>query len=220
MKKDLVKAVLFDLDGTLLYTLEDICASVNVPLKNRGLKSISVEECRKTVGNGLKNTLKGCFILREYKTSEEDIDLAFFELQEYYRNNPIKYSKPYDKIIDFLRKIDIPFGILSNKDDDIVKKISSSIFGDIDFDLTAGAKNGILKPSPDRILEFCDEIGINPNELLYVGDSEVDYKTAMNAKTQIALVSWGYRDKEELLKFNALSVDTVDQLWRIINGDK
>lgn len=219
MKKEAIKAVLFDLDGTLLYTLGDIKASVDVTLVNRGLHKITINECREVVGHGLRNAIISCMQKRDYQADDEELDQALIELQDYYRKNPTKYCKPYEKINTFLSKISIPFGILSNKDDKIVKQILPVVFKGIDFDYVSGAKDNILKPSPDRIYEFCNQIGISPREMLYVGDSEVDYNTAINANSQVALVTWGYRDKEELLKFNALTVDTVDQLWRIIDGN-
>lgn len=219
MEKVAIKGVLFDLDGTLLYTLEDIRASVNVPLANRGLELITIEECRKNVGNGLKNTIKGCFLDRGYIANEKELDIALSELHEYYNQNPAKYSKPYERIIDFLQDIKIPFGILSNKDDKIVQQIIPIVFPKINFNFISGAKNDILKPSPKSVIAFCNQENINTKNLLYVGDSEVDYNTAVNSNCQAALVTWGYRDREELIKFDSLIVDTVDQLRRIINGN-
>jgi phosphoglycolate phosphatase len=218
MKNTPIKAVLFDLDGTLLYTLEDIKASVNVPLENRGLKPISVEECREIVGHGLRDAVETSFSRREYKADKEEVDQALLELQIYYRENPTKYCKPYDNINEFLLKLNIPFGLLSNKDDKIVKQIVPEVFEGISFDYVCGAKNGILKPNKLRIIEFCEEFNLDSSEVLYVGDSEVDYRTAINANAQVALVTWGYRDKEELEKFGVPMADTIDQLWRIINA--
>ena len=217
MKNFSIKAVLFDLDGTLLYTLDDITTATNIPLIKRGLSPITVEECRETVGNGLRNTVKGCMSKRNYEASEEEIDIALSELQEYYRVNHSTFSKPYEKIIEFLQNLEIPFGILSNKDDDIVKQIIPKVFPNVSFDYVAGSKDGIIKPMPNKVFEFCKQFNIKPENLLYVGDSEVDYKTAVNANSQVTLVTWGYRNKEDILKLNALTVDTVDQLWRVIN---
>ncbi len=218
MKNTPIKAVLFDLDGTLLYTLEDIKASINVPLQNRNLKPINVEECREIVGHGLRNAVETSFIRRDYNADELEVDKALLELQIYYRENPTKYCKPYDNINEFLTKLNIPFGLLSNKDDKIVKQIVPKVFSNISFDYVCGAKDGVLKPNKLRIVEFCKEFNIDTSEVLYVGDSEVDYKTAINANSQIALVTWGYRDKEELEKFGVPMADTIDQLWRIINA--
>ena len=219
MKKKPIKAVLFDLDGTLLYTLEDIMASVNVPLINRGLSPISISECREIVGHGLRNAIETSFSRRDYVASEEEVDVALVELQNYYKANPTKYCKPYDKINEFLTKLKIPFGVLSNKDDKIVKQIVPEVFNGIKFDYVCGAKDGVLKPNGLRIVEFCTQYNLDPLEVLYVGDSEVDYKTAINAASQVVLVTWGYRDKEDLVKFNVPMVDTVDELWRMINAN-
>ncbi len=219
MKKQPIRAVLFDLDGTLLYTLEDIVASVNVPLVNRGLEPINIEECREIVGHGLRNAIETSFVRRGYKADEKELDQALIELQTYYKENPTKYCKPYDKINDTLKKIDIPFGIFSNKDDKIVKQIVPIVFPGIKFDFVCGAKDGILKPNGSRVIEFSNKVGIDVSQMLYVGDSEVDYKTAVDAKSQVLLVTWGYRDKEELVKFEVPTVDSVEDLWRFINAN-
>ncbi len=212
--------MLFDLDGTLLYTLEDIKASVNVPLVNRGLSKITIEECREIVGNGLRNAVKNSLIKKGYNPlSEDEIDRALLELKTYYKENPTKYCTPYDGINEMLANLKLPFGLLSNKDDKIVKQIVPIVFKDIHFDFVCGSKNGILKPKKDRVIDFCNQLNIEPCNVLYVGDSEVDYKTAVNANAQVLLVTWGYRDKEELLKFNVPTVDTVDELWRILDAN-
>ncbi len=217
MKKEPIKAILFDLDGTLLYTLEDIRAAINVPLVNRGVSPITIEECRKFVGKGLRNSVKFSFEVKNYKADDGEIDKALEELLVYYKENPTKFSKPYDKILEILDSIDIPFGLLSNKDDTIVKQIVSEVFNNTNFDFVCGAKDGILKPSKDRVIEFSNLVNIPATQILYVGDSDVDYKTAENANTQVLLVTWGYRDKEDLAKLNAPMVDNSDELWRFID---
>ncbi len=220
MKKEPIKAVLFDLDGTLLYTLGDIRASINVPLIKRGLNPISIEVCREIVGNGLRNAVKDSFEKMNYKCDEEEIDQALLELQTYYKNNPTKYCYTYDKINDFLKNLSIPFGLLSNKEDGIVKQIVPKLFKEINFDYVCGEKDKILKPDKTRVLEFCKQLNISEKNVLYVGDSEVDYNTAINANSQVLLVTWGYRDKEELLKFKVPTVDTVEELREYLNANR
>jgi len=215
------KGVLFDLDGTILYTLADICASLNAPLTKRGLEEISVEETRAIVGGGLLNALKKAFALRNYNYSDDELDISHFELMEYYKNNATKYCVPYNGVLSLLENLDIPFGVLSNKADILVKEIVSEIFPSISFSYVKGmVSKETKKPSPTNIIAFATQHNIELDELLYVGDSEVDFKSAENAKCQIVLVSWGYRDKEDLLKLSSNVVDTIEELNGEIYANK
>lgn len=214
------KAVMFDLDGTILYTLDDIAAAVNTPLKNRDLLPLDVKTVRTIVGNGLLKTLINAFELREYDFTSQELKVAFIELLDYYENNLTKYSKPYEKIIDFLSTLDIPFALLSNKHENLVKKIVEEKFSGINFYSVEGTKEEYLKkPNPSKVLNFTKQMEIDVEDLLFVGDSEVDYLTSKNANCSIALVSWGYRDREELEKLNVPIVDNTEELWRIIHGN-
>ncbi|MBK5200537.1 MAG: HAD family hydrolase [Spirochaetaceae bacterium] len=215
------KGVLFDLDGTILYTLADICAAINSPLIKRGVRELSVSETRVIVGSGLLNALHKAFTIRAYKLSEGELDIAYFELMEYYKNNATKYCTPYNGIIDLLENLDIPYGILSNKADILVKDIARVIFPSLSFSYVGGmVSKETKKPNPTNIIKFATQLNIPINDLLYVGDSEVDYKSAVNAQCGLVLVSWGYRDKEELLKLNSTIVDTVEELKGVIDANK
>lgn len=212
--------VLFDLDGTILYTLSDLTAAFNVPLKKRGIAELNDIETREIVGHGLLNGLSNAFNKRNFIISSEDLSVAYNELMNYYKNNSTKFCYPYKGIESLLNKIDVPFGILSNKDNELVKKIVSTVLPGVKFSFVRGmSTKESKKPNPINVIEFAKENNIELENLLYVGDSEVDYQTSKNAKCGLALVSWGYRDKDYLLKFDSPVYDTVDQLGGVINGN-
>lgn len=214
------KGVLFDLDGTILFTLSDITAAFNVPLEKRGIKALNDEETRSIVGHGLYKGLVDAFNLRKFLITEEELMFAYQELLDYYNSNSTKYCYVYDDIENLLKKIDVPFGILSNKDDKLVREIVATVLPNIDFAFVRGMTSAdSKKPNPVNVIEFSNKYGIDMKDLLYVGDSEVDYKTAVNAKCDLALVSWGYRDKESLLEYGSPICDTVEQLLGVINGN-
>jgi phosphoglycolate phosphatase len=214
------KGVLFDLDGTILFTLSDITAAFNVPLLKRGVAGLNDEETREIVGHGLYKGLADAFDKRRFLISETDLKQAYKELMDYYKNNSTKYCYVYENIENMLNKIDVPFGILSNKDDKLVREIVATVLPSIEFAFVRGMTTiESKKPNPVNVIEFATKYSIDMKDLLYVGDSEVDYKTSVNAKCDLALVSWGYRDKESLLKFGSPICDTADQLLGVINGN-
>ncbi|MGH4037134.1 MAG: HAD family hydrolase [Sphaerochaeta sp.] len=213
------KGVLFDLDGTILFTLSDITASINVPLKNRKIKELNDKDTRKIVGSGLLNALKKAFDKQGYEYTLPELDDAYNELMDYYKNNATKYCKPYDGIVGLLNSLEIPFGILSNKDDSLVKQIANEVFAGINFSSVQGmTTKESRKPDPTNVINFAYRYDIKIEDLLYVGDSEVDYRTAKNAGCQLALVSWGYRDKSDLIKLEEPVLDTVVDLKNFIIG--
>ena len=221
MKRDSkkYKGVLFDLDGTILFTLSDITAAFNVPLIRRSLAELNDNETREIVGHGLLNGLKDAFDKRHFLLSEDQLNLAYNELMDYYKSNPTKYCYVYEGIEELLTKIDIPFGILSNKDDKLVQEIVATVLPNIKFSFVRGmSTKESKKPNPFNVIEFAKKHEIAMDDLLYVGDSEVDYKTSVNAECGLALVAWGYRDKKDLLKLDVPVCDTVDQLLGVING--
>lgn len=214
------KGVLFDLDGTILFTLSDITAAFNVPLKNRGIAELNENETREIVGHGLLKGLKDAFDKRHFLITDNQLDFAYKELMDYYKSNATKYCYVYEGIEALLIKLDVPFGVLSNKDDRIVQEIVAKVLPNIKFSFVRGmTTKESKKPNPENVIEFAKINNIDMKDLLFVGDSEVDYKTSVNAKCNSALVSWGYRDKKYLLKLGTSVCDTVDQLLGVINGN-
>lgn len=201
------KAVLFDLDGTLVNSLIDIADSINKVLENRKLPTHSYEVINSFIGSGLLNLVNKA--LPESHKNEENIQNCFEEMMVLYRENCINKTYAYDGItalLDELRSRNIKLTILSNKADELTKKIGLSLFPDY-FEIVMGLKNeSTKKPNPLGAIEISTDLGIVPEEILYVGDSGIDMQTAKNANMYAVGVTWGYRPKEELLSEGAQSI--------------
>ena len=223
MQKPVVKAILFDLDGTLVNTIEDIRCSLAHALAGENLPSPSATLTRQVVGRGLSNALKGVLSSFNHQVDEKRFDQLYQAMLLYYREYYAVYSRPYEGVeglLGRLEKQNIPVGIFSNKEDGLTKRIVSSLFSPYPFVWVRGLREGFpRKPDRSGIDYFCRKVGILPEELLYVGDSEVDWQTANNAHCSHILVSWGFRPKDELLALEgAVVVDTVRELEDAIYG--
>lgn len=195
----MIKAVIFDLDGTILNTISDLCSSCNYALNFCGMPSITEEETKSFIGNGIKKLCE-----RALKGNISLLDNVYKEmLKHYYDNYNVKTSKydNIDEIVSFLKKKGLIVGVLSNKKEEVLKKLVKEQFGDA-FDIIIG-DTGIRKPDPYNINRICTIYGIMPTELLYVGDSNVDVDTVKNASCNGAYVSYGYRSFEELKNYGA-----------------
>jgi len=192
------KLYIFDMDGTILYTLDDITNAVNYVLKKYSFPTRTVEEVRFFVGNGLRKTLERSV---PEGISKEIIDKIYPELTAYYKENANKYTRPYDGIVDVIKELrtrGIRTAVVSNKRDEAVKKLCDKYFKDC-FDMAMGDQEGIaLKPAPDMVNMVIDEIGVSKKECLYIGDSDVDLLTAKNAGIDCVGVAWGFRGREFL----------------------
>lgn len=194
----MIKAVIFDLDGTLLDTLEDLADSVNAVLKAYDCPQRTIEEVRMFVGNGIRNLMKLAVKDGENHPKFEEIFEAF---KKHYAQNSRNKTKPYDGILEILQilhKDGIKLAIVSNKADFAVKDLNEYYFGE--YVMTAiGEREGIRrKPSPDTVFEAMKELGVTTEETIFVGDSEVDADTAKNANLTCIGVLWGFREKQIL----------------------
>lgn len=189
-----IKTIIFDLDGTLLYSLEDLKDSVNFVMKKHGFREYTIDEVREAIGNGVR-------LLME-RILPKDIDKNLFEeclseFKENYSKNMYNKTKPYDGILDMLktlRKDGYKIAVLSNKFDSAVKELSSKYFGEL-VDLAVGQKEGVKeKPSPLGIQEIAKELDTDVETCIMVGDSEVDIQTANNAGIDCISVTWGYKN--------------------------
>lgn len=190
------KMVIFDLDGTLLNTLEDLRAALNFALKEVGLKERSLEEVRLFVGNGIKNLcIKGS---NNYKSEE-----VYIKFREYYNLHYADKSVIYDGVLELLEYLkDYKLGIISNKKDDAVKKIADVYFKNI-FDFTLGETTMLKKkPSPDMMNYILNKYNLKKEEVLYIGDSDVDIAFAKECSCDYIIVDYGFRKREELIKLN------------------
>lgn len=190
---------LFDLDGTLLDTLDDLTDSVNYALSFYGLKTRSKEEVSSFVGNGIFNLIK-----RAIEGGEENPRFAevFSLFQEHYKTHNIVKTKPYEGVypmLENLKKAGKKCAVVSNKADSFLKALVQRFFGEYIFiAIGENEREGLRKkPAPDSVLTAIEKLG--GGRAVYVGDSEVDIETAKNAEIECICVTWGFR-KEEFLR--------------------
>jgi len=197
------KTVIFDLDGTLLYTLEDLKDSVNFALSKFNYPPKNLEEIRNFVGNGVKVLME--LSIPQGKNNENfDECLAIFKT--HYAQNMYNKTKPYDGIIEMLENLQnlgFKTAVVSNKFDLATKELCKKYFAE-KIEIAIGESENIRKkPAPDSIFKVMEILNSNKNSTYFVGDSEVDIQTAQNANIKCISVTWGYKDKEFLLKNGA-----------------
>jgi len=212
-----MKGILFDLDGTLLDTLDDLTAAVNAALEAFGYPRRSREEVRRFVGNGVRRLME--LAVPEGLTGEE-FEACFGRMRSYYAAHSAEKTAPYEGVPDLLAALkerEIPMALVSNKPEGLVAELAQLHFPGI-FAVTVGDLPGrARKPAPDMPLCALERLGLSGEEVCYVGDSEVDWQTARNAGLPIVSVTWGFRDRELLegLKPDHL-IDTPAQLLDLI----
>ncbi len=193
------KACIFDLDGTLLNTLDDLANSANEALAAHGEPQRSLAEVRRFVGNGVRVLIHRAVSEECSEALENDIFATFLKV---YEREKAHYTRPYEGIeetLDALAAQGLRLAVLSNKNDDAVRALCEQYFPNR-FEITQGLTESIqAKPAPDALLLICKKMGITVEEAVYVGDSEVDVATAKACGMRLVACSWGFRDKEELL---------------------
>ena len=190
----------FDLDGTLLDTLEDLTGSVNHVMRTLGYPEKTLDEVRRSVGNGgaklMERVLPGG---REDPAYERAVQMH----TEYYEAHCRIRTRPYDGVMEALEQLKeagVKMAIVSNKGDGAVKVLAREFFGDL-IPIAVGEREGIRrKPAPDTVEEAIRQLGSAKEHTIYVGDSEVDDQTARNAGIPCILVAWGFRGRQELEK--------------------
>lgn len=199
----MIKAILFDMDGTVLNTLEDIKQSVNVALTQFGLPLKSDEEIKLAVGNGARNLIEKV-VPKEY--TNEKIEAVYKVYQAHYDQHSSDHTGPYPYILELLTKLkslNYKLGVVSNKYEYLVKELNLTMFKGF-FDVSIGEVKGIpIKPAPDMIEKALKELKINREETIYLGDTKTDMETAKNANIISVGVLWGFRGEEELRSHGA-----------------
>ena len=207
------KAVIFDLDGTLLNTLGDLSDALNTALAARGLDAVSEDTVRQRVGNGARK-----LITRSLPEGADDaaIDAALADFRAAYDSAMTHRTQPYPGICEMLRQIQsagIRIAVLSNKYDKATQALMAAYFPGL-IELAFGERPPIpRKPDPTAVREILSAFGMSEEETLYVGDSSTDIETAHNAGLKVAAVSWGFRDRSSLFAAGAdFLVDDPSQL--------
>lgn len=199
----MIDTIIFDLDGTLLNTLDDLMDSVNFALSAFSLKERSREEIRRFVGNGVTMLIKRSV---PEGTSEEMTKRVFSVFREHYLKNMENKTAPYEGIMSLLEEAKhqgIKTGVVSNKLDEAVKGLCEKTFGGL-IGFAQGAQGeDDRKPNPINVFKCVEALGSETENCVYVGDSEVDFQTAQNAQMKCINVLWGFRKKEEMLPFGA-----------------
>ncbi len=200
------KAVIFDLDGTLLDTLEDLANSMNRVLSRNKLPTHPVESYKYFVGDGA-STLVRRVLPFEVESPEGVFERLLREFLEDYSNNWDVATKPYpgiDKLIKGLERKGLKMAILSNKPHKFTKLCVKRFLNDFTFNEVFGERPGVpRKPDPQGAIELAERLEVTPSQCIYLGDTSIDMKTAVAAGMYPVGVLWGFRDKEELLKSGA-----------------
>jgi phosphoglycolate phosphatase len=200
------RIAIFDMDGTILNTLEDLADAMNYCLKTHGMKERSLNEIKSFVGNGIRRLVEQAV---PNGTDAGSIDEIYTSFIQYYKDHCAVKTRPYDGIKEVLKKLKDEgtlTAVVSNKADDAVKKLCDEYFVGL-FDYSAGEKEGVRrKPYPDSVILVMEHFKANPNEAAYIGDSEVDYQTAHNAGIDAIMVSWGFREEDFLRSIGAKKI--------------
>lgn len=200
------RAVIFDLDGTLLNTLDDLADSVNYALEQEKFPPRTTEEIRSFVGNGIRRLIE---LSTPRNATPQEVERVFEFFRNHYTENCCVKTKPYagiPEILRFLREKQMKIAVVSNKNDAAAKRLISHFFdGLVDF-TTGHREGGNRKPSPDGVNEALRFLGVPREEAVCIGDSEIDSQTAKNAGTDCILVDWGFRSHDSLIALNAEAV--------------
>jgi phosphoglycolate phosphatase len=199
------KAALFDLDGTLADTIQDLAGAVNRGLARRGLPEHEIELYKLMVGDGFRKLIERA--LPETLRSDDYIEATRSEAASEYARRCLERTRPYPGIPELLAALaarGLPFGVLSNKPDELTKKVVAGLFPTVDFALVRGETADFpRKPDPASALDACARLGSSPSETLYLGDSGVDMKTAKAAGFFALGALWGFRGGAELREAGA-----------------
>ena len=211
------RAVVFDLDGTLLYTLEDLYLATNHALATLGLPPRSRDEVRQYIGNGYRNLFR---LAVPAGSSDELQEQALAIFNTYYLEHSEDHTEPYPgipELLEQLRDAGYLLAVVSNKGDAAVQHLMDACFPGM-FCAVAGEREGIRrKPAPDTVLAVMRQMGVSAAETIYVGDSEVDVATAANVGCACVAVTWGYRSVAQLREAGAtLFADTTQEVAQLV----
>lgn len=209
----MIDTVIFDLDGTLLNTLDDLMDSVNYALKECGFKERTYAEIRAFVGNGVRLLIERAL---PFGVSAEQTERCFQLFTKHYDKNMNNKTRPYDGIEAALKAVKdrgLKTAVVSNKYDSAVKELVFSLFGEFIDEAVGESENVKKKPAPDGVEAALRSLGSQKAAAVYVGDSDVDALTARNSCLKFIGVTWGFRDREVLESLGAeIIIDSPPQL--------
>ena len=208
------KAVVFDLDGTLVDTLADLAMSVNQALEKLSLPMHSVESYKMKVGDGALTMAFRALPADRQELAEEVVRMQ----KEYYAAHFADCSRPYsgvEQMLGELKEAGLKLALSPNKPDGFTQRVVDKLLGTGCFDVVRGHVDGVeLKPDPASALAVCEELGVSVGEVAYVGDTAVDMQTAQAAGFLAIGVSWGFRERSELVENGAAAV--IDQPGQLL----
>ncbi len=192
--------IIFDLDGTLLNTLEDLHACFNKAITKYGYPKRTLEEIKSFVGNGIKKAIERAL---PSNIEESELNKIVNYFRSYYEEHMLERTKPYDGIIGMLEELkanNYKLAVVSNKYDAAVKELCKNYFGKY-IDIAIGESKGVRKkPEIDGVMKAIKELNSSIDNSIYIGDSDVDIKTAKNVGIPCISVLWGFRDKDFLIQ--------------------
>ena len=216
------KLVIFDLDGTLLNTIEDLGQAANYALERNGYATHSMASYPYFVGNGVRRLMTR--VLPEDARDDETVDRVLGDFMEYYNEHCTDYTKPYNGMPELLQDLqdkNVGIAVASNKYQQAVDKIIAHYFPTIDFVAIEGHREGVnVKPDPSVLFAILSQAQVAKAETLYVGDSGVDMEAARRAGVDSVGVTWGFRSTKELVEYHANVIvnNPIDILDVVENG--
>ena len=212
------RLAMFDLDGTLLNTLQDLTDSVNAVLLQHGFPTHSLDAVRSFVGNGIFTLIQKAVPVG---TKEEKLNAVFEDFKLYYAAHCADKTRPYEGVANMLlelRRQGVFTAVVSNKADFAAKELVDRYFSGL-FDAVVGEKEGVpRKPAPDSVLAVMRSLGCAATETVYIGDSDVDVETARNAEVDGIFVDWGFRSADLLRACSAATiVSTPEEIVKILS---
>ncbi|MCG1035203.1 HAD family hydrolase [Polaribacter sargassicola] len=201
------KAVIFDLDGTLVNSIKDIADAMNAVLAELNYPTYDYKTYKTFVGSGVRSLVVKALPAENPK--KEEVELCLKEMLQVYSKCCTNKTAPYNGILDLLSQLkskDFQLSVLSNKEDTLTKKVASVLLPDYLYPVLGLKEEVLKKPNPTVALQICKTINVKPEETIFIGDTDVDILVAKNANMLPIGVSWGFRDKKELVKAGATDV--------------
>ena len=218
----MIKCCIFDLDGTLLSTLDTITYHLNNTLLSFGLRKITVDDCAAFIGNGARKLVERAIKSGgEYSDDLRDGVLSIYNMA--YNSEPLPLTSPYPGIIELVNKLydsGVYLGVVTNKPENTAKQLISHFFGDKFISVIGGRPGAALKPDPADSLSLIESVGVKASETAFIGDTYVDIQTGKNMGASLSVgVLWGFRDEDELARAGAdIIVSDTDELWEALKN--